>query len=208
MGLFHKGRQLKNRQQLKQWWEQQTTDDAPRTTKAPTDKVTHPHDEGQNGQDGGNVGQPDKAHTVATHDSSENGTTVPGEATTTEDGNATTEAIVSHADDAATESTEVTEGGGEANVDNATKDAGTAEDAAERSQTIHDEQDGTMTSNGKRKFADIPATPVTDAVAGRSDEIPHLEVSTVCADEADAARVTSTFGAQASNVPQNDAERS
>ena len=51
MGLFHRSRQLKNRQQLKQWWEQQTTDDPPRTTKAPTDKVIHPHDEGQDGQD-------------------------------------------------------------------------------------------------------------------------------------------------------------
>lgn len=202
MGLFHHSRQLKNRQQLKQWWEQQTTDDAPRTTKVPTDKVTHPHDEGQDGQDGGNVGQ------SATDNSSESRTTVPGEATTAEDGNATTETIVSHADDSATESTEVTEGGGEADVDDDTKDAGTTEDAAERSQTTHDEQGETMTSDGGRKFSGIPATPVTDAVAGRSSEIPHLEVSTVCADNADAARVTSTFGAQASNAPRDDAEQS
>lgn len=213
MGLFHHSRQLKNRQQLlKQWWEQrwdqQTTDDAPRITKASTDKVTHLHDEGQDGQDGGNVGQSDKAHAVPTHDSSKNGTITPGEATTTEDGNDTTEATVSHADDSVIESTKVTEDGGEADVDDATKDAGTAEDAAERSQTIHDEQDGTTASDGERKFTDIPATPVTDAVAGRSAEIPHLEVSTVCADEADAARVTSTFGAQASNAPRNDAEQS
>ena len=143
---------------------------------------------------------------MATHGSSKNGTTVPDEATTTEDGNATTEATV-HADNAATESTEVTGDGGEADVDDATKDAGTAEDAAERSQTAHDEQDETTASDGERKFTDIPATPVTDAVAGRSDEIPHLEVSTVCADEADAARVTSTFGAQASNAPRDDAEQ-
>lgn len=211
MGLFHHSRQLKNRQQLKQWWEQrwdqQTTDDAPRITKASTDKVTHPHDEGQDGQDGGNVGQSDKAHAVPTHDSSKNGTITPGEATTTEDGNDTTEATA-HADDSAIESTKVTEDGGEADVDDATKDAGTAEDAAERSQTIHDEQDETTTSDGGRKFTDIPATPVTDAVAGRSSEIPHLEVSTICADEADAARVTSTFGAQASNTPRDDAEQS
>ena len=207
MGLFHHSRQLKNRQQLKQWWQQQTTDDAPRTTKASTDKVTHPHDEGQDGQDGGNVGQSDKARAVATHDNSENGTTVPGGATTTEDGNATTGATV-HADDAATESTKVTGDGGEADVDDDTKDVGTAEDAAERSQTAHDEQDETTTSDGGRKFTDIPATPVTDAVAGRSSEIPHLEVSTICADEADAARVTSTFGAQASNTPRDDAEQS
>lgn len=213
MGLFHHSRQLKNRQQLKQWWEQrweqQTTDDAPRTTKTPTDdKVAHPHDEGQDGQDGGNVGQSDKAHAVATDDSSESRTTVPGEATTVKDGNATAEATVSHADDPATESTEVPGDGGEADADDATKDASTAEDTAERSQTVHDEPEETTASDGGRKFTDIPATPVTDAVAGRSDEIPHLEVSTVCADEADAARVTSTFGAQASNAPRDDAKQS
>lgn len=208
MGLFHRSRQLKNRQQLKQWWEQQTTDDPPRTTKAPTDKVIHPHDEGQDGQDGGNEGQSDKARAVTTRDSSKNKATVPGEATTTEDGNATTEATVSHADDATTESTKVTEGGGESDVDDDTKDVGTADDTAERFQTAHDEQDETTASDEGRKFADIPATPVTDAVAGRSSEIPHLEVSTVCADEADAVRVTSTFGAQASNAPRDDAEQS
>lgn len=145
---------------------------------------------------------------MTTHDSSENKATVPGEATTAKDSNATTEATVSHADDAVIESTEVTEGSGEADVDNATKDAGIAENGGERSQTVHDEQDGTMASDGGRKFSGIPATPVTDAVAGRSSEIPHLEVSTVCADEADAARVTSTFGAQASNTPRDDAEQS
>ena len=121
---------------------------------------------------------------MATHDSSKSRTTVPDEATTTEDGNATTEATV-HADNAATESTEVTGDGGEADVDDDTKDVGTAEDAAERSQTAHDEQDETMASDGERKFADIPATPVTDAVAGRSDEIPHLEVSSSCQSKCD-----------------------
>lgn len=228
MGLFHrKGKQLKTKQDLREWWERQTTDDTPRTTTACTDKTTesHLHDKGQDGQDENNVdrgneGQSDKAHTVAdTHDEDSGDVVTASNKVTTEDGTTevtgeTDEAAVPRVnDDAATEDVKVTEDVESTddaitttkNVEPAhetNSDEATTVDEDTRSQTVHNEPDETETGSVEREPMNIPATPVTDAVAGRSDEIPHLEVSTVSADEADAASITSTFGAQASNVPQ------
>ena len=228
MGLFHrKGKQLKTKQDLQEWWEQQTTDDAPRTATAQKTTTTSPdkatesrlHDKGQDGQNENdvnrdNVGQSNKAHTVAdAHDEDKGDTvTVSDEATATEDGNSTTEATASHVD-AATEDIESTDDttATTKNVEPAHEndsDKAATVDVDARSQTVHDEPDEAGAGDVERESTDIPATPVTDAVAGRSAEIPHLEVSTVSADEADAASITSTFGAQASNAPQKDTEQS
>lgn len=229
MGLFHRrGKQLKTRQDLQEWWEQQTTDDAPRTataqktTTTSSDKATESrlHDKGQDGQDENdvdrdNVGQSNKAHTVADAHDEDKGDTVTAsdEATATEDSNSTTEATAPHVD-AATEDVESTDDATTTtkNVEPARgtdSDKAATVDEETHSQTTHDEPDGVEPRDVEWESADIPATPVTDAVAGRSSEIPHLEVSTVNADEADAASsITSTFGAQASNAPQKDVEQS
>lgn len=229
MGLFHRrGKQLKTKQDLQEWWEQQTTDDAPRTATAQKTTTTSPdkatesrlHDKGQDGQDENdvdrdNVGQSNKAHTVADAHDEDKGDTVTAsdEATATEDGNATTGATTPHVD-AATEDVESTDDA-TATTKNVEPARGTDSDKAAtvdeetRSQTTHDEPDGVEPRDVEWESAGIPATPVTDAVAGRSSEIPHLKVSTVNADEADAASsITSTFGAQASNAPRNDSEQS
>lgn len=224
MGLFHRrGKQLKTKQDLRECWEQQLTDDAPRTTTARTDKTTESrlHDKGQDGNDAnrGNEGQSDKAHTVAdTHDEDKDDTVTASNEATTENGTSevvdgTDETTVSHMNNAATEDAKVTED--VESADDATTAIKNVEPAHEtdsdkaatvneetRSQTVHDESDETETGSVEREPVGIPATPVTDAVAGRSDEIPHLEVSTVSADEADAASITSTFGAQANNAAQ------
>lgn len=223
MGFFHrKGKQLKTKQDLREWWEQQTTDDAPRTATAQKTTTTSPdqatesrlHDKGQDGQDENdvnrdNVGQSNKAHTVADAHDEDKGNTVTAsdEATATEDSNSTTEATAPHVD-AATEDVESTDDA-TATTKNVEPARGTDSDKAAtvdektRSQTTHDEPDGVEPHDVEWESADIPATPVTDAVAGRSSEIPHLEVSTVSADEADAASsITSMFGAQVSNAAQ------
>lgn len=214
MGLFHRrGKQLKTRQDFKEWWERQTTDDTPRTTTTRTDKDAEPllHDPGQDGQDEdgthrADVGQSDETRAVADVHDEDNGNVAAASdgATTTKDDTSEVvggadEADAHRVDDATTENVEPTD----AAAGDKTAAEATTVDVDVRSQTAHgDSDEGTEPDDVERESVDIPATPVTDAVAGRSDEIPRLEVSTISADEADAASITSTFGAQANNAAQ------